>query len=415
MEFVAIGDELLTGRTRDANGPKMAEWGQKIGRPLTHLQVVGDQQEEIQKTIQQAASRSELVICSGGLGPTPDDRTKNALSQLLNVPLEESPKAREILQAQYQRAQKSWSPQLNSYHLIPRGVRPLENPNGLAPGLLAYYQNSQIIFLPGPPREFLAMLEKHLGPITQTLTSASQKRSHFCVKTYGVPEEKIFGELCPNLWQELEAFGKLSSLPTLFGVDLVLQSQGPLDHERERAWQNDIKSHLIKTKVAPHIWQFGEQDLGSFLLEQMRARNLTLGFAESCTGGLASSLITDVPGCSDVFYGSIVSYHNKVKQNTLGIDENVFSKFGAVSKPCVEQMAEGARQALGVDAVIAYSGIAGPTGGSKEKPIGTLAMALACSWAPCESQICLLKGERAVLKQRFAVKGLHWLLSRLPH
>lgn len=414
MEFIAIGDELLSGRTKDANGPKMAEWGQRLGHPLTHLQIVGDQQAEIQKTIKEATSRSELVICSGGLGPTPDDRTKNAIAELLDVSLEDNPKAREVLNLQYQRIQKTWSPELNSYHLIPRGVEPLENPNGLAPGLLARYQDSQILFLPGPPREFLAMLEKHLGKITQSLKTVAEKRSHFCVRTYGVPEEKIFGELCPGLWEELEKFGKLSSLPTLFGVDLVLQSKSTLNQKREAAWEESIKNHLLKTEVAPYIWQFGEQDLAVLLLDQLRAKNLTLGFAESCTGGLASSLVTDVPGCSDIFYGSIVSYHNSAKQKILQVDKKTLIDFGAVSKPCVEQMADGARQVLGVDAVVAYSGIAGPTGGSNEKPIGTVAIGLSTSWAPTQSEIFQLKGDRTILKKRFAVRGLHWLLSELP-
>lgn len=414
MEFIAIGDELLSGRTRDANGPLLADWGQKLGHPLTHLQIVGDQQTEIQKAICEATQRSELVVCSGGLGPTPDDRTKKALADLLNTPLEDSASARKILAAHYQRIQKSWGPELNSYHLIPQGVDPLENPKGLAPGLLAQFKNAQLLFLPGPPREFESMLETHLKRVTQTLKTIPQKRTQVCVRTYGVPEEKIFGDLCPGLWQSLEQFGKLSSLPTLFGVDLILQSPTSLDKKRGHAFEAQIKQFLLKTDLAPHIWQFGEQDLAPYLLDQMRQKKLTLGLAESCTGGQASSLITDVPGCSDIFYGSIVSYHNNAKYNILGVDKNLIRQHGAVSRPCVKQMAEGARKLLGVDATVAYSGIAGPNGGSREKPIGTLAMALATSWRETQSQICQFPGDRITLKNRFAIKGLHWLLSELP-
>jgi nicotinamide-nucleotide amidase len=414
MEFIAIGDELLSGRITDANGPKLAEVGQRLGYPLTHLQIIGDEMSEIKKTLKEAATRSELIICSGGLGPTPDDRTKHALAELLEVPLEDSPKAREIVKVHYQRIHKNWGPEINSYHLIPQGVDPLENPNGLAPGLLAKLNKAQIVFLPGPPREFHAMLGYHLERITQTLQKKPQRLSQFCVRTYGVPEEKIFGELCPTLWEELEKYGKLSSLPNFFGVDLVLQASKTMSEIEQENWAEQIKQHLFQTAVAPNIWQFGEQDLASYLLDQMRSRSLTLGLAESCTGGLASSFITDVPGCSDIFYGSIVSYHNNTKINILNVDPHTIQEYGAVSENCVRQMADGARKVLGVDAVISYSGIAGPTGGSEAKPVGTLAIALSTSWAPTQSQICQTNGDRKMLKSRFAVKGLHWLLTQLP-
>lgn len=414
MEFIAIGDELLSGRTREANGGTLAKWGQKLGLPLTHLQIVGDEQSEIQKALQEATSRSELVICSGGLGPTPDDRTKNALAAFLKVSLEDNPKAREILDIQYQRIQKVWSSDQNAYHLIPAGVEPLENLKGLAPGLFANFKNSQILFLPGPPMEFEAMLESHLEKITRTLKTSPQKTTQLSIRTYGVPEEKIFGELCPGLWEKLEVFGKLSSLPTLFGVDLILQSPQSFDEQQQRNWENQIKQSLLKTEVAPFIWQFGEQDLAEFLLDKMRAQNLTLGLAESCTGGLASSLVTDIPGCSDIFFGSVISYHNNVKFNLLGVDESTLKNHGAVSRACVEQMANGARKTLGVDAVVAFSGIAGPAGGSDKKPVGTLALGLSSSWGGTSSQLCQLRGDRITLKKRFAVKGLHWLLSSLP-
>lgn len=408
-ELILIGDELLEGRIHDKNGPWLARFLHREGCTLKRVTLVSDLGQELEDVIRLALSRSQLVITSGGLGPTSDDTAKLSLAQALNVGLKKNPLAEQLVSAHYARIGKTWAQNLNHYADLPEGVLPLENSEGLAPGLLHEARDRAVVMFPGVPREFRAMAQAHLPMQLKRLAPDLTRHTSLTIRTYGLPEEKIFGELVPTLWKDLERFGKLSSLPQILGVDLVLNPRGPVDY---LDWVEEVRHFLRATPLAPHIWQWGEQELPAFLVDLLAARGATVSFAESCTGGLLSSLITDVPGSSRVFPGAFVTYSNQVKQQHLEVESEVLERFGAVSEECAQQMAFHVRQKIKSDYALALSGIAGPGGGSPEKPVGTLALA----WVgPAEqgSQLLRFHGQRTDLKQRFAYAALFQLLKLL--
>lgn len=401
-EFLIIGDELLEGRLSDCNGPVFASWAFREGIKLERITFVSDQEDLLEAAIKEAWSRSDLILTSGGLGPTADDRTKKVLAKLLQKPLADSKEAREIVINHYARLKRDWTDSTNQYHLIPDSVTPLFNPEGLAPGLLFQTPTQSTLMFPGVPREFAAMLETHIMPEIKRLAPNLKRKTSLTIRTIGVAEETLFNKIAPNLWKDLETFGKLSSLPQTMGLDLVITPQKGEDF---LDWSQEVRNFIEQSPLKKYLWQYGERSLGDFLIDLLSVKNQTVAFAESCTGGLVSSLITDLSGASRIFKGSVVCYDNEVKTELLKVDPETIREHGAVSEACVREMAKGVRQLLKTDFALSLSGIAGPTGGSKEKPVGTFALGWATSWG-VGSELLYFHGERKQLKQRFALKAL---------
>jgi nicotinamide-nucleotide amidase len=410
IELVIIGDELLEGRISDLNGPWLSRYAHRQGARMRRMTIVSDDLPELVSALREAHERSDLVITCGGLGPTSDDRAREALKTLINAELVDDPRARAMVLAHYQRIDRTWSEETNTYNLVPEGVTPLSNPSGLAPGLKYQTPTKSIMMLPGVPREFKAMAEVAVLEELRRLYPSIQRKTSLTIRTVGVAEEKIFTELMPTLWSELERFGKLSSLPQHLGVDLVLTPREEVDYIE---WVDQVRSYLATTKLMPHVWQWGEQELAPYLVDILSARGANVSFAESCTGGLLSSLITDVPGSSRVFPGSLVSYANEVKIEELGVDPKIIEAHGAVSLECAKAMALGAKLRFKTDFALGLSGIAGPGGGSPEKPVGTLALGWVTPEGVADGELVKFHGNRFDLKQRFATKAMFKLLRLL--
>ena len=223
-QIIIIGDEILNGSISDANTAPIASWLLSRGIHLAKTRVVRDQPKELESEIRQALLESELVITTGGLGPTKDDITKAILGKITKGQLAQSPQAIELVSAQYAKMNKPWKKETNLYHMIPTGVDVFRNPMGLAPGLKIVREGRLLLATPGVPRELKAMLEEEFDQLISSvfpeLTLPNEKIS---IRTKGIPEEKIFFEIMPTLWAELEEYGKVSSLPQLLGVDIHLQ------------------------------------------------------------------------------------------------------------------------------------------------------------------------------------------------
>ena len=251
------------------------------------------------------------------------------------------------------------------------------------------------------------MMEREVYP---RLVSADDlpHREHLIVKTWGVPEKELFAEN-PTLWDQLAHFGSVSSLPQVRGVDIAIELEGT---PSERARNKDhILSLLSQTTVQPHIWQVGPLSLEAYVLQQLHKRSETLGFCESCTGGLASHSLTNVPGSSQVFLGSVVCYANEVKTRLLQVPPQTLEDYGVVSQETALAMARGGQKVLGADYCLAYSGLAGP-GGEAHHPVGTVAIALATPQGEKSYQF-QFSGERSQLKEKFFKTGLFLLLQEL--
>ncbi len=410
VSMIVIGDEILNGRTTDLNGSWLSKYLFKQGLQLNSLRFIRDDVYEIHHALTAALQDSDIVITSGGIGPTLDDKTKNTLASYFNKNIVENSSVATIVAENYIRFGRTWTKETNHYHFFPEDFVATKNPKGLAPGITYFSPDKKLIMAgPGVPREFTEMVECEFMPLIRKYFQNQFKENYQTViRTQGVPEEKIFFEMCPNLWKDLEVFGKVSSLPHTIGIDIVISYHGDLNsHEKT---QKEIKELILTTPLKDHVWQWGNVSVAELVLSKAKDKSYTFAFAESCTGGLASSKITDLPGASAVFHGSIISYDNSIKVNILNVNPQTLKNFGAVSIETAKEMAEGVRVLMKVDYTISITGIAGPDGGYEGKPKGTVAIGYS-SKVKSGAELFLFPGDRIKLKDRFSDKALLTLLE----
>ena len=310
----------------------------------------------------------------------------------------------------YIRFGRSWTKSSNHYHFFPEDFVATANPKGLAPGITYFTPDQKLIMAgPGVPREFTEIVEvEFFSLIKKHFANRLKENFQTVIRTYGVPEEKIFFELCPTLWKDLEVFGKVSSLPHTIGIDIVVSYHGSaVTHEET---QKKIKDIIAKSALAENVWQYGNTSINELVLKKSIEKKCTFTFAESCTGGLTASKITDLPGSSAAFYGGVVCYDNSIKENVLKVKNESLKNFGAVSVQVAEEMAQGVRALMNCDYAVSITGIAGPSGGTPEKPKGTVAIGFA-SREKSGAKLFHFPGDRIRLKDRFSDMALLTLLE----
>ena len=407
IQLIIIGNELLNGKISDRNTAFLAKRAFENNFQLTKTHIIGDDPQSFYKALNEAWEDSDLVLTSGGLGPTKDDLTKSMLADFFKKEIKENKDALKFAQKIYADKGKEY-PEKVQYHHIPEGFELLHNRIGYAPSLKYESNNKTVCALPGVPSEFQVILDEEILP---GLKKKETLFKHVIVKTYGFPEAQIFYKIAPKLWQELEAYGEVSSLPHAYGVDigvkLIEEDQNIID-QKEKEIILKIKEHGLET----YIWHIGNESLEEVIINEAKAKNITFGFAESCTGGLNASRITDIAGSSAVFWGSVVSYANEVKMNSLNVKEDTLKNHGAVSEETALEMATGAREHLGVDIAITTTGIAGPGGATPGKPVGTVGIGLSDKHES-SSKMYYLNGNREQLKLRFSQVALFTLLERI--
>lgn len=409
ISVIIIGDEILNGRTRDLNASWLSKYLFKNGINITSIRFIRDNVDEINQALKATLLESDVVITSGGIGSTIDDKTKNTIAHYFKKDIIERADVKLIVEKNYERFNRPWNPLLNHYHFFPEDFIATNNPKGLAPGIVYFDSlNSKLVMsAPGVPNEFQAMVAEEFYPIIKkTFGNRVKENKQTIIRTQGIPEEKIFNELCPTLWKDLEFFGKVSSLPHTIGIDIIVSYQCEENH------QNAIKQLIEKSPLAEYVWHWGAESLPEIILKKAREKKISFSFAESCTGGLTSSKITDLSGSSEVFMGGVVTYSNDAKENILGVDKKTLNKFGAVSTETAIEMAIGAREKFNTDLAVSITGIAGPTGGSPEKPIGTVVIGFATKTTSGASTF-LMPGDRLRKKERFSDKALLILLVQI--
>lgn len=406
FSLIIIGNELLLGKIQDLNVQKLGQSLLKMGHSLTQVQIIKDDKKAIEDTIKVHLSHADIVLTSGGLGPTKDDITKSTIASMLGKQLIHSEQALKITLGNYARYDREYTPLTHHYHLIPKDCEAINNPTGFAPCLKFKIENKFLYCLPGVPHEFANILEQEILPKIQ---QNNEKWIPLTIKTFGLPESKIFNRSDDTLWNQLSELGEVSSLPHISGVDIGIFTSLNFQDACHKV-ENILNKHQIAENIIGIYPQ--PKKLEEIIVEEACNRGLTFGFAESCTGGLNSHKITNISGSSNVFMGSVISYDNKVKTHQLGVKESALSKYGAVSEQTAIQMAVGLRERLKLDIAIATTGIAGPGGGSKDKPVGTVAIAIATKHGSY-SQRFQFKGNRDILKERFSQKSLLILLMAI--
>jgi nicotinamide-nucleotide amidase len=407
LELVTIGNELLLGFTVDSNGAEIARTLSALGVEVVRRTAVPDRAEDIAAAVAEALRRSGAVITTGGLGPTRDDVSKAAIAGLYDMPLEFDETVWSDIVARFARVQRAPAASNRSQAEVPRGATVLRNRWGTAPGLWLEGPPGLTIMLPGVPSEMRKLLEFEVGPRLAARATGSVVRS-LLVRTTAIAESAL-AERMGEIEREIAPL-TLAYLPGLEGVDLRITAWGIEPAEAESRLRS--AADLVAGRAGEHAYGEGDADLAAVVLERARRAGLSLGTAESCTGGLVGGRITDVPGSSEVFAGGVVCYSNRLKTELLGVAPELIAEHGAVSEPLAKAMAEGGRTRMGVDLAVAVTGIAGPGGGTEEKPVGTVWFAIATAGGT-ESKRVIFSGSRREIRERAAQTALFLVNRRL--
>jgi len=360
-EVITIGSEILAGHTCESNFAVIAAAMAREGVKLERHTVVPDERGALAEELRRALERSEIVIATGGLGATPDDITRRSVATVLNRKLVYRDELLAEIRAKLRARDTAASPTIETMALLPGGATPLANSVGLAPGFLIRTEKALLFALPGVPEEMSAMLEQQVLPVLREAGHAGRSVSE-TLHLAGISESVLAEQITPLLAEGVRA----AYLPVPGRVDLRLSAAG--DEKGRRHLQETITR--LQPRLGPRLYGAGAVTLEEAVLQQLRQRHLTLAAAESLTGGLVGGALVRVPGASDAFLGDIVAYSNAAKQRLLGVPEETLRRYGAVSAPVAIAMAAGARRALGASVGIATTGIAGPSGGGGEKPVG---------------------------------------------
>jgi len=376
-DIINIGDEILIGQIVNTNAVWMAEQLNMIGVKVRQMTTVSDDKEHITKALQDSETNADIILISGGLGPTSDDITKPVLCQYFDARLVENP---EVLADLYEFLRKKSMTVMNEANkgqaMVPENCIVLRNKVGTALGMMWKRNGKMFVSMPGVPYEMKYLMETYVLPELKNNSDNQQIILHKNILTTGVPESILANKIEP--WEKaLPATIKLAYLPSPGFVRLRLSVYGADEKQVTQMVDNQVK--LLNTYIGDNIVGYDDETPAFVVGKLLKMKGLTISTAESCTGGNIAAMITSVAGCSEYFKGSVVAYSNQVKMNQLQVSESILSKHGAVSEETVVAMAKGVCDLINTNCAITVSGVAGPDGGSEEKPVGTVWIAVKCN------------------------------------
>jgi nicotinamide-nucleotide amidase len=415
IELINIGTELMLGRAVNTHhawlGRRLADDGRIVDRQVA----VADDAPSIREAVLEGLRRAELVITTGGLGPTSDDLTRDLVAELLGRPLVEDASTRARIEAYFASRGRTMPLRVLTQARVPQGARVLPNRHGTAPGLAMQVapgsfaaHGSWIILLPGPPRELHPMFEEEVRPLLRAEFAAPHPFYCVTLHTCGMGESWVEERLTPVLPRLVARGLEVGYCARTGEVDIRLSSSGSaaavLVEEAEAA---------VRHCVGEHIYGSGDDSLESIVIRLAANRQSRIALAESCTGGYVAHRLTNVPGASEVFWGGWVTYDNSAKERELGVPPGILAEYGAVSAECARAMAEGALARSASEHALAITGIAGPAGGTAEKPVGTVHIALASKNAATCARRFFNPYDRETFKYVTSQQALDMLRRRL--
>ena len=372
-EILCVGSELLLGNIVNSNARWLAEQLASLGIPHHRQQVVGDHRARLIAAVQSASRRCRLLITTGGLGPTPDDLTTEAIAAAFDTPLQESPEVWADIEAKLAHHGRSPSQALRRQALLPVGATVLPNPTGTAPGMIwTPVPGFTLLTFPGVPSEMKAMWDATAAPWLRQSDLAAGVFASRILRFWGVGESSLAEQL-----EDLLARATPTVAPYAGAGEVTLRlTASATDRAAAEALLAPLEAE-VRARTGSSCFGADDDSLASVLLAELRQRGQSLAVAESCTGGGLGAALAAVPGASDVFLGGVIAYANAVKQQLLGVPAELLQEHGAVSDPVARAMAEGVQRLTGSTWALAVSGIAGPAGGSPGKPVGLVHLALA--------------------------------------
>jgi len=410
IEVITIGDELLLGFTIDTNAAYLARRLASIGAHIVRRTTVGDDAAEIARAVADALDRTGAVITTGGLGPTSDDLTKQSIAALFGRAMRLDEEHLAWMEDRWRSRFQRPLPATNRQQaMIPEGARKLGNHHGSAPGIwLEDDRGRWVAMLPGVPREMRGMVDDTLLPLVASrITTGTVVRS-LTLRTTGIAESLLADRIESMAGGPLGV--SLAYLPSIAGVDLRLTIRDVTADQASQALSG--VAARLRDRLGTSIYAEDDEDLAAIVLDLCRKRGLTIGVAESCTGGLLGARLTAISGSSDVFRGGVIAYHNDVKAELLDVQPATLAGHGAVSEEVVREMAGSVRRAVRANVGLAITGIAGPTGGTPEKPVGTVWIAADVD-GEVRTALHRMWGDREEIRQRAAQWTLELLRLRL--
>ncbi|HKZ02280.1 MAG TPA: competence/damage-inducible protein A [Pyrinomonadaceae bacterium] len=406
-EIIAIGSELLATDRTDTNSLWLTEKLNSIGIEVRLKTIVGDDDARLEEAIKDAIKRSKVVITTGGLGPTEDDVTRKVAARALGRRLWLDEQLLEEIRARFQ-AFGVPMPERNSRQaMVIDGAQVMPNPNGSAPGLFIEHEGTAISLLPGPPREMRPMFENHVQPKLVGRAGNLRVRRRL-LRVAGFGESALDEQIAPIYTQFDNP--QTTILFNNTEIEIHLKAQARTEQEAEKLL--DDLSARLEERLGNAIFSFRGESMEEVVGLKLTVGGYTLGVAESCTGGLVAQRLTDISGASRYFIEGVVVYSNEAKTRALGIEPMLLRKYGAVSAEVAESMAEGIMKRAGTDFGISVTGIAGPDGGTEEKPVGLVYIALADE-AHTEHRRLMLPGDRQLVRWRASQAVLDLLRRRL--
>jgi nicotinamide-nucleotide amidase len=392
IEIITTGDELMCGLTLDTNFRWAAERLSAMRFDLKFHTTVGDDEEDLMQALSNAESRAQAIIVSGGLGPTPDDLSAEVASMYFGVELELNHLAMEMLEQKFRERGRQLSEINKKQAYLPRGSNVLKNLWGTAPGFQYDRSGCVFFFLPGVPKEFRSMIDEHVIPELNRRSGDRPNIRTMLIKTFGLRESEV-AEKLQGIGKEGIYIGYRSHFPE---IHLRISAQAGTDKMVHELL--DWVETEVSKRIGDYVFSTNGEELEQVVGEILKQKKLTLAVAESCTGGLLAHRITNVPGSSEYFERGVVSYSNQSKVDVLRVDNILIESKGAVSAEVVRSMAEGVRKLANTDLGVGISGIAGPTGGSSEKPVGTVFIGISCKNKETFSRRYQFRGTREEIK-----------------
>ncbi len=363
-EIIAVGTEILLGDIVNTDAQLISRGLRDLGIDVYYQTVVGDNPGRLRNVVQSARGRADIIVTTGGLGPTLDDLTKETLAETFGKKLVMDERSLELVRAYFKRIGREMTQNNEKQAMLPEGCTVFDNKWGTAPGCAFESEGKHVIMLPGPPRECNPMWQECAMPYLRKLTGG-------CIESRSV---RMFGIGESNMETVLHDMMARMTNPTIAPYaktsECFVRITAKAETHEECAKLLDPVVEEVKGLIGEYVYGVDVDSLEQVVGDRLRELGLTLAVAESCTGGLLSKRITDLPGCSDYYLGGVCSYSNEVKMKLLNVSRETLDTVGAVSKETAEQMAEGVAKALGSDIGVGITGIAGPGGGTKEKPVG---------------------------------------------